>query len=171
MPRKPISISVAVGVTHAATVAACGSSTQPSTTGRISNAQAVKYSQCMRAHDVRSFPDPIQGHPGQYPDLSPALLQSPAFKTAQSTCSNLLPSPGGADRASAATRAGLLRSSECMREHGVPNFPDPTSTLPSNPSDYTSIDDLGDVILAIPKTINAQPPAFRQAAVACKVHV
>ena len=168
--RASVCVALAA-MSCAVAVAACGSSTQRSTTGRISYTEAVKYSECMRGHGVSSFPDPIPGHPGQYPDLSPALLDSPAFKAAQSTCGKALPSPGGAQRTSAATRARLLRSSECMREHGVPNFPDPTTTFPSNPSDYSSINDLGGVIVAIPKTINVQAPAFKQAVAVCKVHV
>lgn len=45
----------------------------------------------------------------------------------------------------------LLRLAQCMRAHGIPNFPDPSST--------------GGLI--IPNDINTDAPAFKSAQVAC----
>jgi len=108
--------AVALGVTLAAcsvgskspTVSAAGS---PSTTttaaaaggsgrsGASPLAEAVAYSQCIRSHGVRNFPDPVQTPSGGY-----------GYRTA------------GIDPNSAA----WLNWAQCIRAHGAPDFPDPT---------------------------------------------
>ncbi len=60
-----------------------------------------------------------------------------------------------------------LEVSECMRRHGVSGFPDPTLTMPSNPTDYSLVEDMDGVVLAVPSTINLGSPAFKEAAAAC----
>ena len=123
--RRRILALAAIGCT--AVIAACGTSTKPpSTTAPISSAQALNYTQCMRAHDVPNFPDPIPGHPGQYPDISPALTDSPAFQAAQAACAKILPANLHPSGFSASQKLAALRHAECMRAHGVPNYPDPT---------------------------------------------
>jgi hypothetical protein len=46
-------------------------------------------------------------------------------------------------------------------------LPDPTTTPPSNPRDYTQVTDRKGVWLAIPNSIDPQWPLFEQAATAC----
>ena len=55
-----------------------------------------------------------------------------------------------------------------MRRQGVPDLPDPTTTPPSNPQNYSIVDGLGDVYLEVPRTVNVNAPAFERAAKACK---
>jgi hypothetical protein len=54
-----------------------------------------------------------------------------------------------------------------MRAHGISGFPDPTTTPPSNPSDYSAVMGHNGVWLAVPNSIDPQSPAFKQAAAAC----
>jgi hypothetical protein len=58
-----------------------------------------------------------------------------------------------------------------MRRHGVSGFPDPiVSQAPPtslNPANYSSIQAGNGLIIAIPKSIDEQSPAFRNAAKAC----
>jgi hypothetical protein len=61
--------------------------------------------------------------------------------------------PGGAPSASD-RYASSVRFSDCMRSHGVPNFPDP------NPSD-------GEVRITPASGLNPQAPAFLSAHNAC----
>ena len=62
--------------------------------------------------------------------------------------------------------------SECMRRHGVSEFPDPVtrSNPPSNPQAYSIAEGTGDLWLLVPTTINPNAPAFTQAAKACNFH-
>ena len=87
----------------------------------------LAYSQCMRSHGVPDFPDPVgnslQIRVSQGSDLDP---NSPQMQTAQKACQSLEPGGGQGGTVSAADQANALKYSECMRSHGVPNFPDPT---------------------------------------------
>jgi hypothetical protein len=124
----------------------------------------------MRSHGVPNYPDPTPGV-----DLVKLLTNrgvnpaSPAFQSAQTVCSRLLPGGGGPGsmRPSAQDIAQAFRVSECMRQHGVSDFPDPTLAPPSNQASYDVID-RGGVFLDIPNTISTASPAFSQAATACR---
>ena len=62
----------------------------------------------------------------------------------------------------------LVRIASCMRRHGVPQFPDPQTTVPAHPTGkYQEITDFDSAILLFPSSINLQAPAYRQALTAC----
>jgi hypothetical protein len=153
----------------AATIAACGSSKQSSpAAGSSRYGQGLRFSECMRSHGVPSFPDPSAGGGIHIPAGSGISPFSPSFKAAQSVCSKLLPGGGPGNQHATAKQIEMTRQiSECMRQHGVTGFPDPTFTPPSSPAGYSIIEDRGGVILAVPSTINPQSPVFVQAAKTC----
>jgi hypothetical protein len=163
-------------VTCALAIAACGSSgiSFGAASGGVNPAYVatgLKFAKCMRSRGVPNFPDPSTGggiHLGSGINTS-----SPAFKAARASCGKLLPGGGpGAQHPSEQNKLQMLRISECMRRHGVPGFPDPTLKLPSNPNpaDYSILEDLGGVVLAVPSTISTSSPVFKQAATACGFH-
>lgn len=126
----------------------------------------------MRTHGVSNFPDPSTSGGGVQFSVggsSGANPQAPAFQAAQRSCKHLLPNGGQPSaQASAQAKAHLLRISECMRAHGITDFPDPqTGSPPSNPAGYSAIMGINGAFLAIPNSINTQSPAFKQAAAAC----
>jgi hypothetical protein len=89
--------------------------------------QSLAFSQCMRAHGVSDFPDPdAQGQTqisgGANSDLNP---NNPTFQKAQNACQSKLPKPSPAQQAQALQNA--LKMSQCMRAHGITDFPDPQS--------------------------------------------
>jgi hypothetical protein len=141
-------------------LAGCGSSSNSSTITAASSkyTQALAFSQCMRAHGVSKFPDPsqnggllIQGGPGQ--GLDPG---SPAFKAAQEACKSKLPNGGNPQAVSAAQRQKALQFSQCMRAHGISNFPDPTFSGPRV-----------QLKISAETGINPSSPAFEAAQKAC----
>jgi hypothetical protein len=151
-------------ITCAVAIAACGSS---SNSGQSARHNAfLAYSNCMRSHGVPSFPDPS---PGGGIHLSSGMNPfSPAFRAAQAACHSLLPGGGpGAAHPTAQAEAQTLKVSECMRQHGVSGFPDPTLKPPSSPAGYSILEDRGGVVLAVPSTINPASPVFKQAAATC----
>ena len=92
----------------------------------------VAYSQCMRSHGVPEFPEPTEGHllihssnhNGHATGINPGSSQ---FQAAQKVCGKLLPEGGTPSPAQQAkVQESALKFSQCMRTHGVPNFPDPT---------------------------------------------
>jgi hypothetical protein len=126
----------------------------------------------MRSHGVSNFPDPkISGRSIEILGSNSGInQQSPAFQSAQTSCTHLLPGGGpGSGPPSAQAHAQLLQVSQCMRQHGISSFPDPqTGSPPSNPAGYSAVLGLGGYFLAIPSSIDTKSPAFRQAATACK---
>jgi hypothetical protein len=149
-------------------IAACGSANSKTAAASNHFNQGLKFATCMRSHGVTNFPDPSSGGGIQIQLGSGVSPFSPAFKTAQSACRRLLPGPlGGKQHPTAQAIAQMRQISECMRQHGVTGFPDPTFTPPSSPAGYSIIEDRGGVVLAVPSTINPRSPVFMQAAKVC----
>ena len=122
--RSPIALA-AIGCALA--LAACGSTATATTTTVDSEyAQGLRYSACMRAYGVPSFPDPSPG--GGFPLSTSGIdFGAPAVTAALRTCASL--TPGGTSRPvpiPATHEAGMVENARCIRAHGVASFPDPT---------------------------------------------
>ena len=125
---------------------ATAASGSPNAGDSSSSPSAVSYSACMRSHGVPNYPDPSDG---QLPKGGAQAfgVSSSVFSAAQSACHSLLPNAGSfQEQASQCTLAGdcppaLVQQmmatdrkfAQCMRSHGVPNWPDPTFGLQGNP--------------------------------------
>ena len=175
MPRHRVTRGLAA-LGCAVAIAACGGSASDSTvTGSTASpsttAAFVKFSACMRADGVPNFPDPTGGGGIQISSSSGINVDSPAFKAAQSKCRHLLPGGGPpTGPPSAQAKLAALKISQCMRRHGISDFPDPTTKMPSSPAGYSEVLNRGGAVLAVPSTINVQSPAYQQAAAACGFH-
>ncbi len=137
--RRATCLAVAVAAGCAVLVAGCGGvSLAPTSTNASDVALLTKYSECMRSHGVSGFPDPSSTGQGDnsfgidgFNFNLPAGMnpQSPAYESAAKTCQPLVAGGNGRQMSPAfvarAKRAALAHA-QCMREHGVPNFPDPT---------------------------------------------
>jgi hypothetical protein len=121
----------------------------------------------MRANGVSGFPDPREGPNGGGVGFAGGLIvtgsdsmvvmgipfSGPALLQAEKACKEYLPPSGPPPAVPESERAAAIANAQCMRKHGVPNFPDPTfSGGQLNPG------------LA---GVNPQSPAFKQAAAAC----
>jgi hypothetical protein len=149
-----IVISAVVGVFG---FVACGSSPTPQ--ARVSIDTGVKFAQCMRSHGVTNFPDPGSSGPQITPESS-----SPAFVAAQKACGG---GPGGPGQLHPAEAQKLqaFRFAKCMRSHGVPDFPDPTYTVPGNPS--STVLAIRGMAFVFPPGLSPVSPAFRRSASDC----
>jgi hypothetical protein len=146
-----------------------GSSEAASSGGGESPAVAadfVKFATCMRSHGVPNFPDPSSSGGGiQIAPESGLNPASPAFKSAQGQCKKLL--PGGGPKAasapppSASNVRAALKWAQYVREHGVPNFPDP-STNSNQPGLF-----FRGVVFPVGPDFNPQSPAFQHAQASC----
>jgi hypothetical protein len=91
--------------------------------------KAMKFSECMRDHGVREFPDP-DASGGLTIDgvLNGSSLDpnTPAWSEAIRACKDLQP-PGftGDHDVSAEEQDARLEFAQCIRDHGVEDFPDP----------------------------------------------
>lgn len=89
------------------------------------HAQYLKFAQCMRKNGIREWPDPIDGNKFRLPrgKIDP---NSPQFKEAARKCESLEPpSWKSGSRPDPADQAQMLKYAQCIRQNGVPEFPDP----------------------------------------------
>lgn len=169
--RRGVPIGIAA-VSCAAAIAACGSSgattTRGGPTAQSGHGGALGFAKCMRSHGVPSFPDPKANGPNIQFLGSGSEINSPAFQSAQTSCQRLLGGGQASGPPSAQAHAQLLQIAECMRRHGVSNFPDPRAgSPPSSPAGYSVIIGHGGYLLAIPSSLGIASPTFKQAATAC----
>ena len=87
----------------------------------------------MRSHGVTNFPDPThtarsrsRGGTGANGTSSGLDPNNPTFQAAQTACQHLMPAPTAAQQHQALSNA--LKLSQCMRAHGIKDFPDPPSS-------------------------------------------
>jgi len=118
---------------HVANLTSTASTASASTTAAgTALAQAIAFAVCMRSHGEPNYPDPTLGRNGEpvehlssngNPTLTP---NTPQFQTAERTClAKQPPESPVLKQATAAKQRQELKFAQCMRTHGVPNFPDP----------------------------------------------
>lgn len=92
-------------------------------------ARAVAYAQCMRVRGVPRWPDPNGDGAFDKSKLSSQHLgvSAPQLLAAQAACQPLLPTGATAAHPTPDV-AQALEFAQCMRAHGVANFPDPDGT-------------------------------------------
>jgi hypothetical protein len=95
--------------------------------------KAVKFAECMRANGVSGFPDP---------DPSGALTidgvvngssldpSSVAWKQGIGACKDMEPPGFTGGKVTPQHRTARLKFAQCVRDNGVPDFPDPTPNGP-----------------------------------------
>jgi hypothetical protein len=150
-------------------LAACGSFGKPSTAAASGGSpQAIKFADCMRSHGVPNFPDPAASGYVQIgsPD-SGINPRSPAFQSAGQACAKLQPGGNGAPHTSESGRLAAIAFAKCMRNHGLPSFPDPKLSSPGGSPTLV----LGGLEFPVGAGLNPQSPAFKQAETACGLRI
>jgi hypothetical protein len=133
MNRKPWPL-VALAVL-ALIGAGCGSSSSgDGNTTAANQEKAVKFAQCMRENGISQFPDPdASGNLTIDGVLNGSSIDSnsPTWTGAIAACKDLQPPgfTGGGER-SADQQSGALKFAQCIRDNGVPDFPDPAAGQP-----------------------------------------
>jgi len=157
------------GTSPSASVARLGTTTtsRPANGSSSDNGSPLAYARCMRAHGVPDFPDPnaqggftLQGGPNS--NLGP---DSPAFQQANENCQRFTPTSGLGQGPSPAqiakAQSQALEFSQCMRAHGVADFPDPVF--------HTNGGGISISIKAGPGSdLSPNSPAFQAAQQACQ---
>jgi hypothetical protein len=88
--------------------------------------QLVKLAECIRSHGVPHFPDPdAKGEFAFGIDVSPAV-----WKRAVDACKALEPPGIFSGKRSPKQQSDALRFADCVRAHGVKDFPDPVNGEP-----------------------------------------
>jgi hypothetical protein len=105
------------------------SSTPGGSTTASGHGSPLAYSRCMRTHGVPNFPDPTpQGNGGFSISLPHGVdPRSPQFQAADQACKSSMPGGHFSPAQQQQAMAAGLRMSQCMRAHGIKDFPDPNS--------------------------------------------
>ncbi|MGO9792908.1 MAG: hypothetical protein ACLP8S_26335 [Solirubrobacteraceae bacterium] len=135
------------GVAHVGTT----DNTAKSGTASSTKSNPLAFAECMRKHGLPDFPDPTGSGQLQLPDG--LTTSSPAYQAAAKHCGSLI---GGETAPKAITQtpqmqATALKLAQCIRSHGVPNFPDGQITKSSG--------------------INENSPAFQRAFQSCQKYL
>ena len=144
--------------------AANGSSASPSVDPEDALAE---FAECMRDNGIEDFPDPqidedgaIQIGIGGGGDDSPTEEDRQAIEEAMAACEELLPQGEGpgqiAEEDQAAAQDAAVEFAECMREHGIEEFPDP------------EFSDDGGILQQIGEGVDPESDEFREAEDACR---
>lgn len=133
-----------------------GSGATPASSQTASSTKLAQFSQCMRAHGLADFPDPVNGRiplrVTRGSDLNP---RSAGFQSALKACKSLEPAGfAGNGSPSPQTQAAQLKFVSCMRSHGVPKFPDPQPN--------------GGMIITSGSGVDPNSPAFQSAVKTCR---
>jgi hypothetical protein len=113
-----------------------GASSSPS--GSVSNGP-LAFSQCMRSHGIPNFPDPGSNGSVQKETAQQLGVSSSQYQAATSGCGQLLPNSdqGGLSQAQIQQAwSGTRNFAQCMRSHGVSNWPDPLDDGTGSPVFY-----------------------------------
>lgn len=148
-PTAPAAAAIIATASLALLAAACGGSpgshvaqlgsttthSSPSSADRGGSSQAgapakyeeaLAYAQCMRSHGVPDFPDPTGNGMFKRVKLKAGQSQS-QLQAAENDCRHLLPNGGQPSQAQQERQLGdELKFAQCMRSHGVPDWPDPS---------------------------------------------
>ncbi|OLF17838.1 hypothetical protein BU204_09565 [Actinophytocola xanthii] len=86
---------------------------------------ALEYSRCMRENGVPDFPDPEPGENGEARLSTPEGADKEAMDAANAECKRLLPNGGEPREMDPEDIVKQRAFARCMRENGLPDFPDP----------------------------------------------
>jgi hypothetical protein len=152
--------SVAAFAAVSLLTAGCGgSSTTVATATTATPNGALAYAHCMRSHGVTNFPDPATSEANDKEAVVRALqgVSSSRAQAAQTACIHVnagTPGTGPTAAPSQMHAEAMLAFARCLRTHGFPRFPDPTSGQIT----HEMLANAG---------INLHQPAVQQAADAC----
>ena len=127
-----IAVVVPISACSSSAPARTGSSGGGGLTATV-HEKALKFAECMRNNGVSAFPDPpasggltIDG----IANGSSLDTNSAAFTEAVSACKELEPAGFTGQKATPQQTNARLKFAQCMRDHGVPDFPDPSPNGP-----------------------------------------
>lgn len=113
--------------------APAGTGSSSGTSAATTRGEVLKFSECMRTNGVSDFPDPSASGEMTIDGIangSSIDTSSPVFEQALSACKHLEPPGFTGSKVTPEQRTARLEFAQCVREHGVPDFPDPTPSGP-----------------------------------------
>jgi len=134
--RRALRPTAALAMLAVVVVVSAGCGGTHSSTGGDGNAtreKAVKFAECMRANGISAFPDPDASGELTIDAIangSSVNTNSAVFEQALGACKDLEPPGFTGAKVTPKQRTARLEFAECVRDNGVPDFPDPTPNGP-----------------------------------------
>jgi hypothetical protein len=129
-PTTRTANAIIAGVGVAVLAPACSGSARSHAAQHGSSRAAIAFARCMRSHGVPNYPDPSSSNelPSGLPKVIPQAVgvSNSQFLAATNACRHLYPKgaqPTPAENQQTLSR--LVKFAQCMRSHGVSNWPDP----------------------------------------------
>jgi hypothetical protein len=162
LPRLELA---AMLVTAGVLVTACSGGSDPASPSAAAaqpssaSQSGIAFAACMRANGVPNFPDSaVSDSNGRVMMDIPSGLDtnSSRFQSALTTCRKDLPNGGtsGSGSSSGSNTQAVIKFANCMRSHGVPNFPEPNAQ--------------GQELITGSSGVNPNSPQFQSAMEACQ---
>ena len=108
------------------TASSTGTASSGANTKLTARDKAVKFAECIRAHGVSDFPDPGAKNQFEYGvSVSPAV-----WRQATTACKDLQPPGTLSSKRTPKQQSASLGFAQCIRDHGVKDFPDPVNGDP-----------------------------------------
>lgn len=85
----------------------------------------LKFAQCMRENGVPAFEDPAFDENGEMELRFPSGTDPKTVEPAQDKCKRYLPGGGEPEKVTAEDVKKFQAYAKCMRENGMPGYPDP----------------------------------------------
>jgi len=133
---RPLAAAVVIALVGAG----CGAGASPETgtatsagTPSTARGKAVRFAACMRDNGVSGFPDPDASGELTVDGVVNGSSLDPegaAWKGAISACKDLEPSGFTGHTRSSGQQEAALEFAQCIRDNGVPDFPDPARGEP-----------------------------------------
>jgi hypothetical protein len=114
------------GTTGSGTTSTATTGTGTGNTKLTAQEKAVKFAECMRANGVPHFPDP--GSKGEF-NFGVDVTREVWLK-AVDACKALKPPGALSAQRTPKQQSASLRFAQCVRDHGVKDFPDPVNGEP-----------------------------------------
>jgi hypothetical protein len=138
MRRKQWPLAALAPIAMVVLISACGSSAPSGTSSGGDTAanpnheKAVKFAECIRSNGVSEFPDPDAAGEFVYGIKAGSSLDpsSAAWQTAIAACRSLEPSDFMPTTFTTKQIEARDKFAQCVRDNGVPDFPDPTTHGP-----------------------------------------
>jgi hypothetical protein len=134
-PRRHVVVALLVLITvSCAHAPADAGSTHNGGADNTNHDQAVKFAECMRRNGVTAFPDPDPSGSLRIDGIANGSSVDPGtatFTQALSACQDLQPAGFmGPGEVSPEQQDARLKFAQCIRDNGVPDFPDPARDAP-----------------------------------------
>ncbi|NUR72376.1 MAG: hypothetical protein HOU81_16295 [Hamadaea sp.] len=128
-------------------------------------ARALQFAKCMRENGVPNWPDPKFNDGGGVSIDAPEGADPTKVDAAMQACKPYLPNGGEPKKLDPARLDQLRKYAQCMREHGIKNFPDPTDYGFQLDGNTSGIDPAGAAFQAADKECQkyAPPPVGESA--------